>query len=485
VTDAHTGDDLLGSSRAGPAAVRGGIVRTGGYVVGILMSVGSAALLFRSLGVQDGGRYVTVVSLIALFGGVTDAGLTTIAVREMAAKTTRSRSELMRSIIGLRLVLSALTAVAAIATAAAVGYPQVMVIGTALAGLGFVIQSLQLLLGASLMARLRFGWITALDLLRQTVVVGGIVVLAALGAGLVPFLALSIPAAALALAATIVLVRGDSPLMPSVDRQRWLRVLREVLPYAAATAVTAVYFRIAVVLVSLLSTEQETGYFGASFRVVEVLVGVPALAVGAAFPIFARAAREDHERLTFGVQRVLDASAVLGGLAVVGLFVGAPVVIDVVAGSDFGPAADVLRIQSIGVFASFIAAVWGYTLLSLRRHRVLLVLALVTLAINAALASVLAATNGAEGAAIATVVGEVVLAAGGFVALRRAIRPRRIRLDILARAVVCGGLAASIALLPDLAPLVAALLAGALYTGALWLVGGMPRDLLADLRGRG
>ena len=61
---------------------------------------------------------------------------------------------------------------------------------------------------------------------------------------------------------------------------------------------------------------------------------VPNMMVGAAFPIFARAARDDHDRLGYGVDRVFQASLVLGGLVVVALALGAPFAIDVVAGTS-------------------------------------------------------------------------------------------------------------------------------------------------------
>ena len=84
---------------------------------------------------------------------------------------------------------------------------------------------------------------------------------------------------------------------------RWRPLLRDVVPYALATAAGLLYFRVAVVLMSLVSTERETGLYSAAFRIVEVLMIVPQLAVGALLPILARAASDDHDRLAYGVDR--------------------------------------------------------------------------------------------------------------------------------------------------------------------------------------
>src|SRR4029078_8698494 len=130
-----------------------------------------------------------------------------------------------------------------------------------------------------------------------------------------------------------------------------------------------IYFRLALLVVASLATDRQTGYFGASFRVVEVLLVVPQLAVQTAFPIFSRAAHGDHERLRYGLGKTVDVALLLGMLLAVGLGVGAPFVIQVVAGPEFAPAADVLRLQSLAFVGSVARAVFGYALLSLHRNR--------------------------------------------------------------------------------------------------------------------
>jgi O-antigen/teichoic acid export membrane protein len=463
-------------------AVRGGAMRVAGYLFGVALSVGSAALLFRHLGVEDGGRYVTVTSLVALFGGLTEAGLASITVRELSAHPAREGAALMQDVVGLRLCLSLAAGAAAIGFAAAVGYPSRVVEGTALAAVGMVVGSVQVTWSAALMARLRFAWVTALDLIRQVVVVLGIVALVAAGSTLVPFLALAIPAALAAAVPTALLIRRQNSLRPHFQRAVWGRLLRDVLPYAAATAVAAVYYRVSLILVSLLSSSQQTGYFGASFRVVEVLVVIPVLAVGAAFPVFARAAGSDRDRFRFAVQQVADASAAFGALVVVLVFVGAPAIIDVVAGSDFRPADGVLRLECLGLLGSFLAAVWGFALLSLGRHRALLWLACGPLVVNAALTAIVAPAHGARGAAIAATIGEACLAIAGGAVARSAMRPQVLRFGGIARAVAAAIPCGALALVDGVPAALLAPLAGSAYVAILWMSGGLRGDVVAGVR---
>ena len=426
-------ESLLDTPDAGPAAIRGGAIRAIGYAVGVIVSIGSAALLFRHLGVDDGGRYVTVLSLTAIAAGVSDAGLTAIGIRELTVRHGEDRERFARNLLGMRILLTAAGALGAIAFAVVAGYPSAMVAGTVLAGIGLFFQNLQLTLAAPLMANLKLGLVTAADLMRNVITAIGIVALVVAGAELVPFFAVSIVAGLAIVLLTAWLVRGQMPLRPSFHPGELRGLLRDVLPYSAAVAAHVMYFRVAIVLVSLIATAEQTGYFSASFRIVDVLAQVPSMIVGAAFPIFTRAARDDHVRLAYSIERVFQACVVLGALVALALALGAGFAIKVVAGPDFAPAADILRIQAIAVGATFVGAVWGYGMLSLKMYREALIVngsALVTCAV---LVSILASTHEATGAAIGTAIAEVGLTVFGGIILIRENPHLKPKLDVLWR----------------------------------------------------
>ena len=472
--------DLLDSAAAGGAAIRGGALRLAGYGAGVALSVGSAAVLFRHLGVVDSGRYVLVLSLVMLSAGLTDAGLTWLGVREVALRRGDERRALLSNLLGLRLVFSLLGVLVACAYAVVAGYPDSLVLGTAIAGASVIATSLQSTLSTVLMAELRLGWVTALELLRQVVFVVGIVVLVQLGATLVPFFVLAFGAGVVALVVTAVLVGRATPFLPAFDRAQWRALLAETLPYALAAAVGAVYFRLAILIVNLVASDTQTGYFGVSFRIIEVLVLVPQLVVGAGFPIFARAARDDAERLQYGLQKMLDACLILGTITVVVLGVGAPVAIDVVAGPKFGAAAAVLRLHAIALLGSFMSAVFGYALLSLRRRRAVLVVNAAALVTMAVLGPALAATSGARGAAGATVAAEAVLAVCGWALLTRGPDGIRLGLPGLPRVALAAALAVLPALFLPAAP--ATLAAVVVLLVALVVLRAIPEEVVVEVR---
>jgi O-antigen/teichoic acid export membrane protein len=326
--------------------------------------------------------------------------------------------------------------------------------------------------------------VTATDLLRQVITVIGIVVLVAAGAELTPFFAVPIVAGLAIVVVTAVLVRRDMPLVPAFHPGELRGLLRDVLPYSAAVAAHVMYFRVAIVLVSVIATAEQTGYFGASFRIVDVLAVVPAMIVGAAFPIFARAARDDHVRLAYSIERVFQACVVAGALVALVLALGAGFAIEVVAGPDFAAAADMLRIQAIAVGATFVGAVWGYGMLSLGMYRQALLVNGSALVICAVLVAILASTHAALGAAIATAIAELSLTIFGGIVLVRAHPHLRPSLGVLWRvaiAAAAGGVAGFATVLPELAR---SLIGGIIFLVVAWALRAIPEELLEAITRR-
>ncbi len=485
--DALSEQDALTAPTAGATVVRGTTLRIGSFVGGSLFSLGAAALLFRHLGVNATGRYTTATSLSALVSGLTDLGLTGICVRELSVLRGEQRISFTRNLLGLRLVL-AIAGVVLVTAFAFAAYGSLLGLGVLIAGCGMFLQNTQVLLTVSLSVRLRLGSLSVLEFARQLVIAAMIVALVFAGAQLLAFLAVAALAALVMLAPTIALVRGDIPLMPSFDTRRWRALVGPMLTYSAAVLTATVYLRIAVVLVSLLCSRHQLGYFSVSYRVVENLFILPGLLIGSAFPIFAHAAHVDTVRFASVISRMFDASLIVGVWVSLALAVGARLAIAVIGGGSFLPAGPVLAVQGISVAAVFVGNVWMTAMLSLHLHRVILILNLTLLALVAAAVAILAPLYGAQGAAVATALVEVGAAIAGGVVLVHGRSHLKPSLRLLPRV----GAAAALGALPMLltsVPVVGRLaLSSAIYALVLLALRAFPSDLSALLlpaRGRG
>jgi O-antigen/teichoic acid export membrane protein len=472
--------DLLDTPEAGAAAIRGGALRLAGYGGGVLFALASVPLLVRHLGVVDFGRYTLVLSIIAMVQGLTEGGLQAIGVREYSVLGQAERDLMMRRLLALRVLATGGGVGLALAFCGIAGYDSEIVLGTLVAGIGLLLLVLFNLLSVPLAANLRFGWITLADLGRQALATVLIIALVVAGAGLVPLLAVQIPASLLAAVVALVLVRRMTSLVPTFDPAAWWSLLRDTLPYAIAIAVAALYFRVTIVIMSLVASDEATGYFATSYRIIEVLFGIPLLLVASAFPILSRAARDDSARLRYASQRTLDLMLMLGVWISLMVAIASNFIIVLIAGHDFDPAGETLRIQAVTVACTFVSVTCSFILLSLRRHRALLFGSIVPLACGVTATLLLAPDHGANGAAVATVLAEIALAVTQLI-LTIGHAHGRVPLSLRAfpQVALAAGVAtlAAVLLLPEVHEVAVAAVATLLYVGVLYPLGLIPAEL--------
>lgn len=434
----------------GRRAARGALLRVSSFGVGGLIGLITAPLLIGALGVAGYGRYATIVTLLALTAGLTEAGLGPVGVREFTALAGADRERFMRNLLGLRLALTSAGGVIAALFAAAVGYAPEQTWGAAVGAIGLVLHTSWATLSTPLHAHLRLGRQVATELVNHLLGLALVVGLVLGGAGLVPFLAVPVPTGLVAVLLTARLVRGDVPPWPAFELRHWGTVLRQTLPVGAAVAAQTLYFRCVLITVSLTASQLETGYFATADRIVEILIAVPVLVVGTAFPLLTRAAQDDAARLARAVRQLYGTAFALGGGLALVTAVGAPVAMDLLGGRETRPAVPVLRIEALTLLMAFVTAAPGFALLALRRHRALVLANLGALTFTLGLALWLVPPHGARGGAIAVTAGETAIAAICSVVLLRDLPAARPDPRHALRVVCALCLAGAVTLVPGL-----------------------------------
>jgi O-antigen/teichoic acid export membrane protein len=478
-------DDVLISAEAGGRVIRGSAMRLGGNIAGVLAGLVTATLLLRHLGVAESGRYVTVMALVGIAGNIADAGLNVTGSRELALRVPEGRSQLIANILGLRLSITPVAMLAIVCFALLAGYPSSMVAGTALAGTGLFIGSLADAVLLRLTVELRNAGLALVDFLRQAVTLAGVALLVALGASLTPFFAVQIVVGLVLVTVTPWLVGFKGPMLPRFDRAEQRALLTKSLPLAAALVLGQLYIRLVVVLMSLISSAQQTGYFGASLRALEAPVSASVLIAGVALPLLAAAARDDRARLRYAIEGLSEGAVIAGVLVVLVTFRAAEPVMALIGGSAFRPAGAVLRIQVGALLFIALYQIWTMALVALGRQRELILTNALGLLGVGVFACVLVPLYGARGGAAASVLGDALLACLIYWRLRASAGRIVVGAGFLARVAAAAAVACAALLIPGLPDLLAAALAGALFVGVGWLIGMVPDELRDALGPRG
>lgn len=476
--------DILASREAGGRFLRGSGMRVLAYGGGLLVGLASTPLVTRHLGPTDWGHFITVTSLIFIMAAITEGGVGNLGVREFSTGDNATRRSFMSNLIGLRIALSLAGAVGAIAFTLIAGYSRVLVEGTALAAVSLLLDAMRATLTVPLTARLRLGWLAISDFIGQFVTAVCMILLVVGGASLLPFYAVAAVAALATLTLTATLARHEISLRPAFSPARWRSLLSESFVFAAATTLGVIYFQIVVIAMSLLAEKSQTGYFSLSFRVLNIVNGVPWLLVASAFPILARAARDDHERLRYALQRLFDGSVVAGGFFSLCVVIGAPFAVKVIGGPKFEPSVEILQILGVGIIGTFLVATWSFALLTLRLYRDLIVVNALTVVLAVVLSVLLIPSHQARGAGVVTATLEITLA-GAYAAVLCYRRPElRPSLQQLPRVALALAVAFAVGALIPVYSAIAVVVASVVLFACLLAFGALPAEFLQALRRR-
>jgi O-antigen/teichoic acid export membrane protein len=460
------------------------MLRTAGYAFGFILGIPTSILLLRHLGVDGFARYATVVALLGIVSGITDAGLTAVGSRELALRMPGpERDRLLETILGLRLIVTPIGVLLAGAFAVVAGYPHALVLGTLVGGIGVIAVAVQSTLLMPLPVDLRFGRVTFVDVLRQGLTLVGVAALVVVGAGLFPLLAVQAPVGIATMLVAFLLTWRGGVHRPRLPRGLAAMLLRESLPIAISLTLGVIYLRLLVILCGFLTTTTQTGYFGTSFRAFEVLWSLPTLMLSAALPLLSVAGRDDRARLAGALKTMTEAALIFGLFIALAVALGARPLLIALGGDPFQGAANALRIQIFAIVLVFVGQAWQLGLVAVRQQRALAVANGVALVVVLVAGLILIPPFGAVGAGIAAVVGEAALAATVLLSLQRlepVLVPHLRNLPRILGSAIIAGIGG--ALIPE--PVVGALVGSLAFIALVFATRSMPPELLAALTAR-
>jgi O-antigen/teichoic acid export membrane protein len=180
--------------------------------------------------------------------------------------------------------------------------------------------------------------------------------------------------------------------------------------------ISALYFRIDVYFIQQWHGFQPVGGYNAAFRLVEALRLVPAAVMAVTFPILV------HATDTQLVRRIGGALAMAGTALALVCALGGSFIVPTIYGDTYAYAAPAFSILALALPLFFLNYALTHQVIGWDGQRAYLVIASLALAANIVANLVLVPTQGIVGAAIATVLTEVVVTIGCLFVLWRTVQ---------------------------------------------------------------
>ena len=197
------------------------------------------------------------------------------------------------------------------------------------------------------------------------------------------------------------------------------RFLRDVLPLGAGVLVSALYFRIDVYFIQAWHGFQPVGGYNAAFRLVEALRLLPAAVLAVTFPMLVTASD------TQLVRRIGTMLTAAGAALAIVCALGGSLIIPLIYGDTYAYAAPAFSILALALPLFFLNYALTHQVIGWDGQISYLVIATAALIANVAANLALIPSQGINGAAIATVLTELVVTAGCLAFLNLRTEPSR------------------------------------------------------------
>lgn len=384
------------------------------YVVGRGLAFIAVVVAARIVGTEAFGTYGTAAALAVMASLVSTLGMLPLLVREMA----REPEEAPRWLASADRVKHASNAVMLVALWAVagpvLGLEPTAVAAALLLGLGYALGSY---------AENRLAWSRAVERMsmvtRASVVYGVVTGVVGIGAiastgSVVAFCA----APVFGQAAVLGFLRMRLPGRLRGGRAEWAHVealVRSVTPFAAGFVMLTLFYKVDVVLLERWRSREEVGLYVAAYRFVDLAHALALAAVGAVYPALARRAARPGPKGGAG-RRVGELGLLAWAPPAAALFVARDAVVVGVFGGPYADAVPILALLAPAIPALAFNLYAAHLLGAADHMRWMAAVFAGGLVLKVGLDVWLIPTRGAAGAALATLLAELVVA-GAFAAV--------------------------------------------------------------------
>ena len=381
-----------------------------------------AAILKRYLGPEDFGLFTFVSVFVLMFGTLADWGLNLISVREASRSTSRA-AEIIGNVLVLRLLLSVVAATLAVVAIHLLPYDSQTRLLVSVASPALIVLSLKTSFQIIFQTKLEMHNWALSEITTNLVVVLLLLAVVSLGGSVLAIVLVFLAGHLAAAAVAAVLGYRLLPLKFSLAQPNTRYLLWESLPMGGILVMFTIYNRIDTLIISLYQGQAAVGFYGAAYRIFEVLVLGAAYFANSVLPLISKLAQEDLYSLGMVYRKSFLVLLLLGTTVAIANFIFAPLAIFLLGGEEYSGSVLPLRILSLALIVSYFNHLNGYTLIALGKQWYSLAIALLALLVNVGLNLILIPTYSYPAAALVTFITEALIVVLSLWVVRKTLGP--------------------------------------------------------------
>jgi len=348
------------------AIAHNSIIQIATKLLSTVLGLAAVAIMTRSLGAEKFGWYVTASSFMQFIGIFADFGFMLIT-SAMLSENKFAHNRILNTLFTWRLLTAFISYGAAVVLIWLFPYGNEIKIAGTILSLSFFFITLNQVLTGYCQYNLTMIFPAIGEILSRLILVSGVIALSYYGKGFLPMM---IIVSAGSLAYLLFLIFKTPKLNLTLDKEVSLEAWKKMWPVAISIMFNSIYLLGDRLILPLYTTQEQVGYYGAAYRVLDILLQIAALLMAILLPILVSAWNApNHENFKQRLQLSFDLIALIIFPMIAGGFALATPIMKFVAGANFAPSGKILGFLILAVIGVYLGQLGGHINLAINRQR--------------------------------------------------------------------------------------------------------------------
>jgi len=324
----------------------------------------------RYLGAEGYGVISFALAFTGMFSILTDMGLQLLTVREVA-RYKELASKYLGNIITLKVVLGIITFLLIFLSINLMGYPPLTKYVVYVIAFYVILNSFNLAFYSIYQAYERMEYVGIGNIISSFLLFIGVLIGIYLNLNVLGFALIYAVVSGIVLLYNITVTLWEFlKIKLEIDLEFWKEILKKALPFALSSVFVAIYFWADSVMLSYMVGDKAVGIYNAAYRLVYVLLFIPAIYFTSIYPILSKMYLQSQNKISFIYHRSLKYITIVGLLIGIVTTLFAEQIILFIYGYEYLESAVALKILIWAVVFSFMAHATVYTLNSINKPQI-------------------------------------------------------------------------------------------------------------------
>jgi O-antigen/teichoic acid export membrane protein len=362
-------------------------------------------VLRSSGGVGLVGAYTTILSYVSMYFIFVDAGLNSIAVKQIIASPSQ-RASILSNLLNLRLLLASVAAIVSIILINFLngpGYSEVVKASVGIVSLSIFTQALLATLNAYAQSIQNYQILLPINLLSSLTQLG-LLLLISQDLNLSSLLLTYMAGALLTLSASLIYLFTKLKLVIfKIQIPQTLQLLRESAPITLSLFTNLIYFRIDALIMPAFRGLEEIGRYNIAYRIFENILTLPTYATNSAYPALLQNKQHSKQKYQKSLLRLIITYIAISILITIATHILGPTVVAFIVGQPAPEIVHYLQILSYGTVFFFTSSALMTALIIAEQQKWLFYIYLISMILSITLNLYLIPIYGAIAAAYLTI----------------------------------------------------------------------------------